>query len=182
MAAEFCLKCPDFHVAFRDLLHAANLRHGTNGFTSLPKEVVLRIFFALEDPTASAGLNPQTWVLKGQYATSRPPKPLYRDFLITLYICPYRSLWVFWKNSSLLWCIKNEAVPVSMTLLQTHAHRNTMVTSNYLFFVWKENIFYSTRMKVSQRQSFPHLTFALTCRFSKLVYNSLQHSCLLILL
>ena len=31
---------------FRDLLHAANLRHGTDGFTSPPKEGVLRIFFA----------------------------------------------------------------------------------------------------------------------------------------
>jgi len=29
---------------FRDLLHAANLRHGTDGFTSLPKEGVMRIF------------------------------------------------------------------------------------------------------------------------------------------
>ena len=29
---------------FRDLLHAANLRHGTDGFTSTPKEGVLRIF------------------------------------------------------------------------------------------------------------------------------------------
>jgi len=28
----------DFHGTFRDLLHAANLRHGTHGFTSLPKE------------------------------------------------------------------------------------------------------------------------------------------------
>ena len=26
------------------LLRAVNLRHGTNGFTSLPKEVILRIF------------------------------------------------------------------------------------------------------------------------------------------
>jgi len=29
---------------FRDLLRAANLRHGTDGFTSAPKEGVLRIF------------------------------------------------------------------------------------------------------------------------------------------
>ena len=29
---------------FRVLLHAANMRHGTNGFTSLPKEGVLRFF------------------------------------------------------------------------------------------------------------------------------------------
>ena len=37
MAVEFCLKMLDFHVTFRDLLHAVKLRHGTNGFTSLPK-------------------------------------------------------------------------------------------------------------------------------------------------
>jgi hypothetical protein len=30
---------------FRDLLHAANLRHRADGFTSLPKEGMLRIFF-----------------------------------------------------------------------------------------------------------------------------------------
>jgi len=29
---------------FRDLLHAADLRHGTDDFTSPPKEGVLRIF------------------------------------------------------------------------------------------------------------------------------------------
>jgi hypothetical protein len=34
----------DFHVTFRDLLHAVNLRHGTDGFTSPPKEGALRIF------------------------------------------------------------------------------------------------------------------------------------------
>jgi hypothetical protein len=33
---------------FRDLLHAANLRHGTDGFTSPPNEVVLRIFSPLK--------------------------------------------------------------------------------------------------------------------------------------
>jgi hypothetical protein len=31
-------------VTFRDLSHAVKLRHGTDGFTSLPKEGVLRIF------------------------------------------------------------------------------------------------------------------------------------------
>ena len=34
----------DFHVNCRVLLHAANLRHGTDGFTSPPKEAVLWIF------------------------------------------------------------------------------------------------------------------------------------------
>ena len=31
-------------LKFRDLLHAANLRHGTDGFTCPPKEGLLRIF------------------------------------------------------------------------------------------------------------------------------------------
>ena len=53
---------PDFHVTFRGLLHAVNLRHGTNGFTSLP--------------TASAGFEPANLGTIGQHATSRPPKPL----------------------------------------------------------------------------------------------------------
>ena len=59
----------------RDLLHAANLRHGTDGFTSPPKEGVLRIFFALKKPTASVGFKPANLGTKGQHATSRPPKP-----------------------------------------------------------------------------------------------------------
>ena len=76
MTDEFCLKMPDFHVTFRELLHAVHLRHRTNGFTSLPKEGVLGIFFALKNPTASAGLGPANLGTKGQHATSRPPKPL----------------------------------------------------------------------------------------------------------
>ena len=77
IADEFCLKMLDFHVTFRDLLHAVNLRHGTDGFTSPPKEVVLRIFFALKNPTASVGFEPANLGTKGQHATSKPPKPPY---------------------------------------------------------------------------------------------------------
>ena len=62
---EFCLKIPDFHVKFRDLLHAVNLRRGTNGFTSLPKEGVLRIFSPWKiRRRLRPGLNPRTWVPK----------------------------------------------------------------------------------------------------------------------
>ena len=49
---------------FRDLLHAANLRHGTDGFTSPTKEGVLRIFFALTIRRLRPGLNPRTWASK----------------------------------------------------------------------------------------------------------------------
>ena len=54
----------DFHVTFRDLLHAVNLRHGTNRFTSLLKEGVLRIFSSWKIRRLRPGLNPRTWVPK----------------------------------------------------------------------------------------------------------------------
>jgi hypothetical protein len=49
---------------FKDLLHAANLRHGTDGFTSPPKEGVLRKFSPKKIRRLRPGLNPLTWVLK----------------------------------------------------------------------------------------------------------------------
>jgi hypothetical protein len=47
MAAESLPTRHLFH-ALRVLLHAVNLRHGTDGFTSPPKEGVLRIFITLK--------------------------------------------------------------------------------------------------------------------------------------
>jgi hypothetical protein len=44
--ARRCPKMPDFHIAFKDLLHDVNLQYGTQSFTSLLKEGVLRIFFS----------------------------------------------------------------------------------------------------------------------------------------
>jgi hypothetical protein len=72
---EFCLSA-DFHGTLRELLHAANLRHGTHGFTSLPKEGVLRIFPPLNIRRLRPGLNPRTWVPEASTLTHRPPKPL----------------------------------------------------------------------------------------------------------
>jgi len=63
-------------MPFKDLSHAANLRHGTNGFTSPPKEGVLRIFFTLKNPTASARFEPANMGTTGQHATPRPLKPV----------------------------------------------------------------------------------------------------------
>ena len=64
MADEFFLKMPDFHVTFGDLLHAINLRHETDGFTSPPKEGVLRIFSPRKIQRLRSGLNLRTWVPK----------------------------------------------------------------------------------------------------------------------
>ena len=41
-----------------------NLRHGTDGFTSPPKEGVLRIFSPWKIRRLRLGLNPRTWVAK----------------------------------------------------------------------------------------------------------------------
>ena len=58
MGEKLCLG-----YAPRVLLHAANLRHGTENFTSLPKEGMLRIFYRpLKIQWLRPGLNPRTWV------------------------------------------------------------------------------------------------------------------------
>jgi len=60
----------------RNLLHAANLRHGTDGFTSSPKKCVLKIVSPLKIRRLWQGLNPRTWVPKASTLAPRPPKPV----------------------------------------------------------------------------------------------------------
>jgi hypothetical protein len=55
-----------FIHARKVLLHAVNLRHGTDGFTSPPKEVVLRIFITLKNP--SVGIEPANLGSSGEHA------------------------------------------------------------------------------------------------------------------
>ena len=76
MADEFCLKMPDFHVTFGDLLYAVNLRRGTDGFNFPSEGRRAEFFFALKNPTASVGFEPANLGTEGQRATCRPPKPL----------------------------------------------------------------------------------------------------------
>jgi hypothetical protein len=52
----------DFHAKCGDILHAPNLRHGTDGFTSPPKEGKLRIFSSRKIRWLRPGSNPRTWV------------------------------------------------------------------------------------------------------------------------
>jgi hypothetical protein len=49
---------------------------GQDGFYFPSEEGVLRIFFALKNPTVSIGFEPANLGTKGQHATSRPPNPL----------------------------------------------------------------------------------------------------------
>ena len=71
MFGKFCLNA-DFHVTFRDLLHAVKLRHGTDGFTS-PHEGrrAEDFFFRPKNPTASAGCEPANLGTKDEHVTSR---------------------------------------------------------------------------------------------------------------
>ena len=71
----------------RDLLHAANLRHGTDGFTSPPREGVLRIFSPLKIRRLRPGLNPRTWVPK---ASTLPLDHRSRYTAIYVQICLLR--------------------------------------------------------------------------------------------
>jgi hypothetical protein len=71
---NFALK-PTSTIHSRVLLHAVNLRHETDGFTSPPKEGVLWSFSPLKIRRLQPVLNPRTWVLKAS-TLIRPPKPL----------------------------------------------------------------------------------------------------------
>jgi hypothetical protein len=57
----------------RNIFIAVNLRHGTDGFTSPPKEVVLRIFITLKNPSTS-GSNPRTLGPVASTLTTSPPR------------------------------------------------------------------------------------------------------------
>jgi hypothetical protein len=50
------------------LLHAVNLRHGTDGFTSPPKEVVFRIIITLKNPSTSVGIEAANLGSSGEHA------------------------------------------------------------------------------------------------------------------
>jgi hypothetical protein len=64
---QFCLRNISIH-ARKVLLRAVNLRHGTDGFTSPPKEVVLRIFITLKSPSISVGIEPANLGSSGEHA------------------------------------------------------------------------------------------------------------------
>jgi hypothetical protein len=58
----------DFHVNDRVRLHAANLRPGTDCFTSPMKDGMLWIIVRPKNPTASAGFEPTILGTRGQHA------------------------------------------------------------------------------------------------------------------
>ena len=96
------------------------MRHGTNGFTSLLKEGVLKIFFALKNPTASAGFEPVNLGTKDPYLSNDAygvaPKltlwyqyrPIYKTYSVltlaecqvyTIYLPLMQPLSKFWSSA-----------------------------------------------------------------------------------
>jgi hypothetical protein len=58
----------DFHGKCTDVLHAAKLRHGTDGFTYPSEGRHTEDFFRPKNPTASAGFEPANLGTRGQHA------------------------------------------------------------------------------------------------------------------
>ena len=85
---------------FRDLIHVVNLRHGTEGFTSLRRKACWG-FFRPKSPTASASFEPVNLGTKGQHATPRPPKR-YRNWKI-LASSVIRFLYMNLENKGRWW-------------------------------------------------------------------------------
>ena len=157
MADEFSLKMPDFHVTFMDLLHAVNLRRGTNGFTSLPKEGVLRIFSPWKIRRLRSGLNPRTWVPK---ASTLPLDHRSR-------IVCYNSVFVFELRREYSYLLRYGAVSYvkkytdvseesNKTWLHRHccwrqdtSKRRLRFTNRHCAEYWKTWIFISTALKPS---------------------------------
>jgi hypothetical protein len=62
-----------FHIS-KGFSTCRKILHGADGFTSPPKEGLLRIFVALKSPSPRLGLNPQTLAQVSSTLTSRPPR------------------------------------------------------------------------------------------------------------
>jgi hypothetical protein len=74
-----------FHTTWSNLLHAANLRHGTDGFTSPPKERMLRIFSTWKIRRLRPGSNPRTWVSEASMLS--PEQLQFLSFYISCVFC-----------------------------------------------------------------------------------------------
>ena len=119
MADEFCLKMPDFHVTFRNLLHAANMRHGTNGFTFLRKERSVEDFFR---PEKSDGFG-RVWTRELGY--QRPTHGTYNVKLSLHYI--WRPSHWYRQGCVSIQCCGNNSIQWEFidSLVSTRGNGNT---------------------------------------------------------
>jgi hypothetical protein len=114
------------------LLHGANLRHGANGFTSLPKEGMLRIFSSEKIRRLRPGLNPRTRVPEASLQTTRPPKPLI-DYYGSKIL--KRVLLVMLLNSIDMIILGAQILPLQFHVFNNFGPRNTLPFFSFLS-VW----------------------------------------------
>jgi hypothetical protein len=114
----------DFHVNRGDRLHAANLRPGTDGFTSRPKGGILWIFLPEK---FRPGSNPRSWVPEASMLTTRPPKPLRWIYLTwnNIYQSFYSNLPI--GSNLVLGPIVFLSLSLSLSLSLTHTHTHTQM-------------------------------------------------------
>ena len=136
------------------LLHAANLRHWTDGFTSPPKEGVLRIFSPLKIRRIRPGLNPRTWVLK---ASTLP--------------LDYRSSCFFYIRNFLILLVNTEVSEDGSTFI--------FRVSKYYLAVMKEALRYY-EASVTTNDSQHNLAFRKTWTSSSAATLRLNINCLLV--
>jgi hypothetical protein len=72
-----------FHTSKRSLTCRKILRHGADGFTSPPKEGVLRIFITLKNASPSAELEPANLGSNGKHANHLLPRTTFVNILHT---------------------------------------------------------------------------------------------------
>ena len=84
---QILLRGSNFGLRF--FLRAVNARHGTHGFTSLPKEVIVRIFTLWKNPSTPVGTNPRTSGPDSSIITTGPPGR--RTLLMIYTICHFVS-------------------------------------------------------------------------------------------
>ena len=130
---------------FRDLLHAVKLRHGTDGFTSPPKEGVLRIFSPWKKFwRLRLGLNPRTWVLNtvgGKIMYDEIPTYNYNINIIII-----RNFIIHYFNS---YCKRNE-IQLSATLLYLknvlYWPEDDSLRSKHVAVMWPDCTYFITVM------------------------------------
>jgi hypothetical protein len=118
----------DFHVNRRVLLHAANLRHETDGFTSPPKEGILWIFLHEKYDGCSCS-NPRSWVPETSMLTTRL-------MLHSCYIYIYKSL-VRQFETLLFYVVTNRIE----ALISRYKFLNAYIEKVYrLLIFWKQSV------------------------------------------
>ena len=103
-------------LSIQESFTCTNLRHGTDGFTSPPKDGVLRIFSPWKIRLLRPGLNPRTWVPK---ASTLPLD--HRIRWIRLRLAKFKTLQQNWRTK---WNnLRESLLPLVFTLCCIEKHR-----------------------------------------------------------